>query len=179
MFNLQSWRSKWLLGVCIILAACTANSQPEPSKPSPAIGNTAQSKQELARAVLSEIGIAQQYDRYMGNIVDMIVAPAPATYKPKFHAWMQGVLAREAGWKHAESNYLARLEATFSEAELKELLTLAKQPLMKKLMQAEVQAYTDAAPERRKRLDKVGDDYQAGRIQMPPEILKETEQPRK
>lgn len=177
MFNLQSWRSKWLLGVCIILAACTANSQPKPPQQDPAIGNTAQSKQELARAVLSEIGIAQRYDRDLGNIVDIIVAPA--TYKPKFHAWMQGVLAREAGWKHAESNYLARLEATFSEAELKELLTLAKQPLMKKLMQAEVQAYADAAPERRKRLDKVGDDYQSGRIQMPPEILKETEQPRK
>ncbi len=177
MFNLQSWRSKWLLGVCTILAACTANSQPDPSKPSPAIGNVVQSKQELARAVLSEIGIAQQYDRYLGNIVDITVAPA--NYKPKFHTWMQGVLAREAGWKHAESKYLTRLEATFSEAELQELLTLAKQPLMKKLMQAEVQAYGDAAPERRKRLDKVWNDYNSGRIQMPPEILKETEQPRR
>ena len=177
MFNRQSWRSKWLLGVCTILAACTANSQPDPSQQSPAIGNTAQSKQELARAVLSEIGIAQHYDLYLGSIVD-IVAP-PTTNKPKFHEWLQGVLAREAGWSHAESSYPARLESTFSEAELKELLTLAKRPVMKKLLQAEVQAYADAAPKRRKRLDKVWNDYNSGRIQMPPEVMKEAEQPRK
>ncbi|PZV16680.1 MAG: DUF2059 domain-containing protein [Leptolyngbya sp.] len=177
MFNLQAWCSKGLLGALIILAACTANSQPEPYQPSSVIRKTAQSKPELARAVLSEIGTAQHYDQYLGNIVDF--AFAPATYKPKFHAWLQGVLAREAGWKHAESNYIARLEATFSEAELKELLTLSKQPLVKKLLQAEVQAYADAAPERRKRLDKVWNDYNSSRIPMPPEVMKETEQPRK
>jgi hypothetical protein len=177
MLNLQSWRSKWLPGICIILAACTANSQPKPSEQSPAIGNVAQSKQELAQAVLSEIGIAQRYDQNLGNIVDIVVPSA--TNKPKFHAWMQGVLAREAGWKHAESSYLARLEATFSEAELKELLTLAKQPLMKKLLQAEIQAYAAAGPDRRKRLEKVWNDYNSGQIQIPPEILKEIEQPRK
>lgn len=177
MFNLQSWRSKWLPVFCIVLAACTANSQPEPSKLSPSTGNLVQSKPELARAVLSEIGIAQRYDRYLGNIIDMVVTPA--TNKPKFHAWLQGVLAREAGWAYAESKYLARLESMFSEAELQELLTLSKQPVMKKLMQAEVQAYTDASPERRKLLQKVWDNYNSGQIQIPPEILKETEQPRK
>ncbi|MEX0271904.1 DUF2059 domain-containing protein [Leptolyngbyaceae cyanobacterium UHCC 1019] len=176
MFNLQSWRSRWLLVVCIGLAACTANSQPEPFQQSSAIGNTVQSKSELARAVLSEIGIAQHYDLYLGNSVDITVAPFT---RPKFHAWLQGILAQQAGWKYAESKYIVRLEATFSEAELKELLTLAKQPVMKKLLQAEVQAYVDAAPERRKLLQKVWNDYNSGRIQMPPEVLKEAEQPRK
>ncbi|MBM0743219.1 DUF2059 domain-containing protein [Phormidium sp. CLA17] len=178
MCKLQTWRSKWLPIVCIIFVACTANSQPDPSQRGRSeIGTTAQPKQELAQAVLSEIGIAQHYDRYLGNSVDIVVAPA--TNRPKFHAWLQGVLAREAGWSHAKSSYLARLEATFSEAELKELLTLSKQPLMKKLMQTEVQAYVDASPERRKRLQKVWDDYNSGRIQIPPEVAKEAEQPRK
>lgn len=168
MVKIEQLFSKFLLAFCIFLAACSANSQPEPSKEVQSeIVNTAESKQKLAKYVLSEIGIAEQYDLYLGNIVEAV---SPST-NPKFNTWLQGVFVREAGWKHVESKYIAVLEANFSEAELKQLLTLSKQPVMKKLRQAEVQAYTDASEERRKLLEKVWYDYNSGKINIPPEVL--------
>jgi hypothetical protein len=147
--------SKVLLVSCLLLVGCTAN----PTK----------SKQELAKELLAEIGIAQKYDMHFASIIDMAVAPAS---KPKFDAWLQGVLVQGAGWKHAEAKYIARLEADFSEAELQELLNLSKQPLMKKLLQSEVLAYGDVGKERRKLLFQVWDDYNSGKIEAPKDILR-------
>jgi hypothetical protein len=67
---------------------------------------------------------------------------------------------------------LPRLEADFSETELQELLNLSKQPLMKKLLKAEVQAYSEVGKERRKLLFQIWDDYNSGKIEAPKDILK-------
>jgi hypothetical protein len=85
---------------------------------------------------------------------------------------MQSVLVREAGWAKIEDKYIARLETSFSESELKELLNLSERPLVKKLLQDEIQAYTDVSEERRKLLFKVWDDYNSGIINPPSELLK-------
>jgi hypothetical protein len=147
--------SNLLLVSCLFLVGCTATP--------------AKSKQELAREILTEIGIAQKYDMHFASIIDMTVAPA---FKPKFDAWLQGILVQGAGWKHVEAQYIARLEADFSEAEPQELLNLSKQPLMKKLLQAEVGAYADVGKERRKLLFQIWDDYNSGKIEAPKDILK-------
>ncbi|MFB2978630.1 hypothetical protein [Microseira sp. BLCC-F43] len=85
-------------------------------------------------------------------------------------AWMQSLLEREAGWKYVEAKYISQLEANFSETELKELLDLAKHPLMKKLLQSEIQAYTNTTGERRELLFKVWDGYNRGAFPLPPDV---------
>ncbi len=147
--------SKLLLVSCLFLVGCTTNAP--------------KSKQELAREILAEIGIAQKYDLHFANAIDLGVG---SSSNPKFDAWLHGMLVRGAGWKYAEAKYIARLETDFSEAELQELLNLSKQPLTKKLLQAEVQAYADTGKERRKLFTQFWDDYNSGKIQAPKEILK-------
>jgi hypothetical protein len=169
------WLPKVLLASCFSLAACTASSQQvtqvEASKEARSeVVAATKSKQELAREVLAEIGIAQRYDLHFMGIADMSVGPL--TSKSKFYAWLHQLMVQGAGWKHAEAKYIARLESDFSEAELQELLSLAKQPLLKKLLKAEFQAYEEVTPERRKLLLQVWDDYNSGKINVPPDILK-------
>jgi hypothetical protein len=127
-----------------------------------------QSKQALAKAVLLEIGTAQQYDQFFWHSVDIAVVKP----RPVFAEWLQQLFAKRAGWAYAEDEYVAQLTANFSEAELQELLTLAKRPLIKKLLRAEMQAYQDASPERRQLLYEIWDDYNSGKVDVPPEVLR-------
>jgi hypothetical protein len=148
---------KVLLTSYFFLVACTANSQQiersEASKEARSeIVATAKSKQELAREVLAEMGIAQRYDLHFIGIVDIVDMAVGPTSKPKFQAWLHQVIVQGAGWKRTEAKYIARLESDFTEAELQELANLAKQPLFKKLLKAEFQAYEDVTPDRRKLL---------------------------
>jgi hypothetical protein len=162
--------SRLLLFFCIFVTGCTANSQQKLSeKAQSKVEITAESKKKLAKEVLSEIEIAKQYDLYLNNSIDITISASRKN--EKLRKWLQSVLAKEAGWKHIENQYITQLEANFSEAELTELLNQSKQPLMKKLLQAEIQAYTNASEERRKLLDKVWNDYNSGIITPPPEVL--------
>jgi hypothetical protein len=171
MFKFELYFSRLLLVFCIFVTACAANSQQKISeKVQLKVKNTAESKKILAREVLSEIGVAKQYDIYLNNSIDITI-PA-STNNDKLRKWLQSVLAREAGWKHIEDKYIMQLEANFSEAELTELLNQSKQPLMKKLLQSEIQAYDNASKERRILLDKVWNNYNSGKITPPPEVLR-------
>jgi hypothetical protein len=169
MLKIKKLYLKLTLVSFVLLNACVANSQQglstkvnseTPSKP--------QSKHELAKEVLTSTGIAEKYNLYLGNSLDISLSST----KPKFRQWMQSVLLREAGWAKIEDKYIARLETSFSESELKELLNLSERPLVKKLLQDEIQAYTDVSEERRKLLFKVWDDYNSGIINPPSELLK-------
>jgi hypothetical protein len=160
-----------LLIVFVLFTGCVANSQQAISITTKvAEVKSPPSKQALARAVLAEAGMANQYDLYLGNSLDLAV-PSETAKNAKFMAWMQNLLVQEAGWNYVESQYIGQLEANFSEQELKDLLNFAKQPLLQKLLQAEMQAYTDTAEERRKLLSKLWDDYNSGRFNPPPEVL--------
>ncbi|HAX80269.1 MAG TPA: DUF2059 domain-containing protein [Cyanobacteria bacterium UBA11372] len=170
MAKLKSFFLNILLVFCILVAGYVNNNQQAFSKQvyaETAVTSTA--KQELAKAVLLEAGIANNYNRYLGNILDFGFSPETAK-NTKFMAWMQGLLEQEAGWKYVEAQYVEQLEANFSETELKELLDLAKQPLMKKLLQSEIQAYTNTAEERRELLFKVWDGYNRGTFPLPPDV---------
>lgn len=168
MVKIKSQVLTLLLVFFFFLIGCVTNAQQAPSvEVSPKMTTTIQSKQELARAVLSEAKIAEQYDVYLGNVTDMAFAPEMAK-DTKFSAWMQALLVREAGWKYIEAKYVAKLEASFSETELRKLLDLAKQPLMKKLLQTEIEAYSDAGEERRRLLSRLLDNYNSGRFAPPP-----------
>ncbi|UBF27905.1 DUF2059 domain-containing protein [Kovacikia minuta CCNUW1] len=153
-----------------MLTTCAATSQQKTSKEvSENPVTKIQSRRELAREVLRETGISQKYNLYLGNSVDLGLPFS--TRNSKYREWLQAVLAREAGWAKIEDKYIARLEADFSESELKELLNLSRQPLMKRLLQNEMQAYVDSSEERRKLLSQVWDDYNSGKINPPPEVM--------
>ncbi len=79
------------------------------------------------------------------------------------------MFVREIGWKHFKDAYVARLEADFSEDELKELLALSKRPVMKKLLQSEVKAYMDTSKQRFKMGFELWDNYNNGTINLPPD----------
>ncbi|MBW4619638.1 MAG: DUF2059 domain-containing protein [Cyanosarcina radialis HA8281-LM2] len=159
-----------LLTLCILLASCAVDPQQETS---PEVGLetvvTSQSKKELAREVLLEIGIAKRYNLYLSNSIDLGLADTSS--HAKLREWLHEIMVREAGWAKIEEQYVARLEADFSESELQELLKLAKQPVMKKLLQNEIQSYSDSSKARQKLLFQVWDDYSSGRINPPKEVL--------
>ena len=131
-------------------------------------------KNKLVRELLIELEIGKQYDLFFWNSVDIATGYGERT---KFSAWLQKTLAQVAGWKYVELKYAARLEADFSEAELKELLELAKRPLIKKLLQSEIQAYEETGGIRARLLYKAWDDYNSSKIDIPQDLFKS--QPRK
>ena len=159
----------WLIA-CVSFASFTVIASAETSQDSPtSITVPLKSKKQLAREVLVELGIGKQYDLYFWNSVDISIVNGSRT---KFSAWLQKTLARVAGWKYVESQYVARLEANFSEMELQELLDLAKRPLMKKLLRAEIQAYEETGEKRARLLWQAWDDYNSGKINVPSNILR-------
>lgn len=171
----------FLLILGLTLAGCLANFQPalsakvpleqaSPIPSQPASPKPAQAKQELARAILSEAKIGKQYNLHLGVGIDMALSPETLK-KTKFVAWLESLVVREAGWNYAENLYAAQLSANFSEAELKELLSLVKQPLLKKLVQTEMKSYVAASGERRRLLSKLWDNYNNGLFVPPPDAI--------
>jgi hypothetical protein len=145
--------------------ANTENSQQAPES----VPTSVKSKKQLAKEVIKELGIGRQYDLYFWNSVDIIQGTAT---RNKFSNWLQKLLARVAGWKYVEADYVSVLETKFSEAELQELLELAKRPLMKKLLRAEIQAYEQTGDKRSQLLWKAWEDYNSGRIYVPNNLWK-------
>ena len=136
---------------------------------SPSSNTTAtKSKKQLTQEVLVELGIGEKYDLHLKSVVDMAIG---ANSKPQFRTWLHSTLTKFTGWKYVEFEYGARLEANFSETELKELLELAKLPLMKKLLRAEIQAYADTSDKRLKLFQKFWEDYNSGLINEPKNLF--------
>jgi hypothetical protein len=157
-----------LLVVCFtFLTVYVANSQQlllveEQSKTS----TTETSKYKLASEVLLEIGIAKRYDMHFDHLMGTLIGKGDDF---QLFARFRKMFAREIGWIHFKDAYAARLEANFSEDELKEILKLSNQPLMKKLLQSEVKAYTDTSQERFKIGFELWDNYNTGKIDLPPD----------
>jgi hypothetical protein len=161
----------FLFVFCILLIGCVSNAQQVSSEVIHSeLATTAQSKQALVTAVLSEVGLPRRYNTYLGNSID--IAVSPETFKKdKFIAWMQALFVKEAGWSHVEAQYVDQLKANFSEAELKELLALAKRPLVKKLIQTELAAYSKTTEKRRRLLFELWNNYNTGEFTPPPDAL--------
>jgi Ca2+-binding EF-hand superfamily protein len=157
-----------LLVVCFtFFTGCVANSQQLPldkNQSQTSVGAT--SKYELASELLSEVGIAERYDMHFDHLLGILVGKGDDF---KLYARFRKMFAREIGWKHFKDAYAARLEADFSEDELKELFNLSKQPVMKKLLQSEVQAYMDTSKQRFKMGFELWNNYNDGKISLPPE----------
>lgn len=145
--------------------ANTENSQQAPES----VPTSVKSKKQLAKEVIAELGIARQYDLYFWNSVDIVQG---AGTRNKLSKWLQKLLARVAGWKYVEADYVSVLESNFSESELQELLELAKRPLMKKLLRSEIQAYEQTGNKRSQLLWKAWDDYNSGKIYVPNDLWK-------
>ncbi|MBD2175982.1 hypothetical protein H6F42_03485 [Pseudanabaena sp. FACHB-1998] len=165
--------SKFLFIACISIFSYsptfTAIANAENSQQSPTSTVSIKSKKQLARELLVELGIGKQYDLSFWNMVDFAYGTGTRT---KFSEWLQQMLAQSAGWKYVEPQYVASLEANFSEMELMELLDLAKRPLMKKLVRSQIQAYEETGEKRARLIFKVWEDYNSGKINIPPNLLK-------
>jgi hypothetical protein len=170
MFNGKIQLSKLfglLLVFCLALFAVhAASSQPLPSvkSPSKTLDRVA-TKTQLAAEVLSEIGIATRYDLHFGHLTGMLISKENDA---KLDRRFQQMFAREMGWKYFKDAYAARLAADLSADELTQLRILAKQPVMKKLLQSEFKAYTDTSARRLKMGFKLWDNYNSGNIDLPP-----------
>lgn len=141
------------------------NSQQLPSGEAQSITSTREtSKYKLASELLLEIGIAKRYDMHFDHLLGAFYGKGDDF---KLYERFRKMFVREIGWQHYKDTYIARLEADFSEDELKELLNLSKQPVMKKLLQSEVKAYMDTSKQRFKRGFEMWDDYNSGKIDLP------------
>lgn len=155
-------------GFCLVLAI--AHLQPavaiEPVSTEPISAETAQSmsKRQLATAILQELGVAKRYDLYVGNAVDLATAP---TQSQRFVDWLTSMMAERGGWKTVSLKYSRRLEDSFSEAELQELLALAQNPTLRKFLQAEIDSYLATRLDRRLFFSRVWEDYNNGLIPLP------------
>lgn len=124
-------------------------------------------KSKLASELLAESGIAKRYDMHFDHLMGTLIVK---DNESKLYAMFRKMFVREIGWKHFKDAYAARLAADLSEDELKELLKLSKQPVMKKLLQSEVKAYTkDTSKQRFKIGFKLWDEYNNGKINLPSE----------
>jgi hypothetical protein len=169
MFKVKLQFSKFLallLVVCLtFFTVYVGNSQQLPlneDKFKTSVGET--SKYKLASEVLSEIGIAKRYDMHFDHLMGMLIGKGDDF---QLYARFRKMFAQEIGWKHFKDAYTARLEADFSEDELKELLKLSKQPLMRKLLQSEVKTYIDTSKQRFKMGFELWNSYNDGKINLP------------
>jgi hypothetical protein len=124
------------------------------------------SKYKLASEILPEIGIAKRYDMHFDHMLGTLLSTGDDF---KLYARFRKMFVREIGWKYFKDAYAARLKADFSEDELKELLKLSKQPVMKKLLQSEAKVYMDTSKQRFKMGAEFWNNYNNGKIDLPPD----------
>ncbi len=127
------------------------------------VGETFQ--HELASEVLTEIGIAERYDLHFDHLIGVLIGKGDDF---ELYARFRKMFVREIGWKYFKDAYVARLEADFSEDELKELLNLSKKPVIKKLLQSEIKAYMDTSNQRFKMGFELWKNYNNGTVSLPP-----------
>jgi hypothetical protein len=169
MNNIKLYFTQFLAALCVVLL-CTgltvsiAHSLPpiNPEIKGELLARSG-SKQELAQTVLVNIGIAQQYDLYFDHAVGILVASNDA----KFKSGLRAMMAREAGWKKTQNDYVTQLTADFSIGELQELLRLSKRPLLQRLLRSEIQVYNQTSPKRHQLLNEVWTNYNEGKITLP------------
>jgi Uncharacterized protein conserved in bacteria (DUF2059) len=125
--------------------------------------NRETSKYKLASEVLPEIGIAKRYDLHFDHLMGTLIGKRENSEYARFRK----MFVREIGWKYFKDAYAARLEADFSVDELKELLKLSKQPVMKKLLQSETKVYMDTSKQRFKIGFQLWENYNEGKINLP------------
>ncbi|BAZ36628.1 hypothetical protein NIES4101_25470 (plasmid) [Calothrix sp. NIES-4101] len=171
MFKVKSQFSKFLgllLIVCFtFFTVYVANSQQLPLVEYQSKTSARETtKYKLATEVLLEIGIAQRYDMHFDHLMGTLIGKGDDF---KLYTRFRKMFAREIGWRHFKDAYAARMEADFSEDELKKLLNLSKQPVMKKLLQSEVKAYMDTSKQRFKMGFDLWDNYNNGKINLPPD----------
>jgi Uncharacterized protein conserved in bacteria (DUF2059) len=121
-------------------------------------------KYKLASELLPQIGIAKRYDMHFDQLIGTLIGRGDDF---KLYGRFRKMFVREIGWKYFKDAYATRLETDFSEDELKELLTLSKQPVMKKLLQSEIKAYMDTSKQRFKMGFELWDNYNNGKISLP------------
>ncbi|XHX77189.1 MAG: DUF2059 domain-containing protein [Stenomitos frigidus ULC029] len=157
-----------LLVVCFtFFTVYVAHSQQLPLSEDQSKGSAGEtSKYKLASEVLPAIGIAKRYDMHFDHLMGTLIGKGDDF---KLYARFKTMFVREIGWEHFRDAYVARLEADFSEDELKDLLNLSKQPVMKKLLQSEVKAYMDTSRQRAKMGFELWNNYNSGKIDLPPE----------
>ena len=171
MFKVKLQFSKFLVLLLIVcFTFCTvyvANSQRLPLDENQSkVFARETSKYKLANEVLQEIGIAKRYDMHFDHLMGTLIGNGDNF---KVYARFRKMFTREIGWKQFKDAYAARLEADFSEDELKELLNLSNQTVMKKLLQSEVKAYMDTSKQRFKMGFELWDNYNNGKISLPPD----------
>jgi hypothetical protein len=174
-FKLLGFVLTSILASCLMLVGCGAYLSATPHA-TVANGASSTMPRSLAETVLSGLGVAQRYDLYLGNSVDISV-PVPNAKRDRFMAWLHQIMVQHAGWSTVQEQYVKALTAKFSPAELSELAAIAKQPVMQKLIQSESQTYTETADRRRKLLFQVWNDYNEAKFNPPPEVLEELNQP--
>jgi Uncharacterized protein conserved in bacteria (DUF2059) len=171
MFKLKLQFSKFL--VLFLVVVCftfftvdVANSQRLPLAEAQSKTSAREtSKYKLASEILPEIGIAKRYDLHFDHLMGTLLGQR----NDKDYARFRKMFVREIGWKNFKDAYAARLKADFSEDELKELLKLSKQPVMKKLLQSEAKVYMDTSKQRFKMGSEFWNNYNDGKINLPPD----------
>lgn len=105
----------------------------------PVIAADRASKRDLARAVLQELGVSARFDAYLTRGADQ--AAGGVIQNAKLHQWQQKLWVQELGWRTVEDAYIAHFETKFTDKELAELLALSKNPVVRKLLDEELNAF--------------------------------------
>ncbi|HEY9828648.1 MAG TPA: DUF2059 domain-containing protein [Stenomitos sp.] len=169
MFKVKFRFSK-LIGLLLVVffsffTVYVANSQQLSSTDIPSNVSPRQTiKNKLADDVLLESGIAQRYDMHFDHLIGTLIGKGDDL---KLYQRFRKMFTREIGWTHFKEAYAAKLASDFSEDELKELLSLSKQPLMQRLLKSEVNAYLDTSKKRYKMGYELWNNYNNEKISLP------------
>lgn len=171
MFNIRFRFPKFLVLLLVVCITCftayIANSQQLPLDENLSETSGRETyKFELASELLLEIGIAKRYDMHFDHLIGALIGNGNDF---ELYARFREMFVRETGWEHFKDAYVARLEADFSEDELEELLNLSRQPVIKRLLQSEVNAYMETSTQRFEMGFELWNNYNLGRISLPPD----------
>jgi hypothetical protein len=157
----------FMVAFCTFSFAQSANSEKiYLSQNQSKISTQETSKQKLARDILIQLGISKRYDLHFEHMIGALVG---SSFNSRLSSRFRKMSVQQAGWNYVEDFYIKRLEVDFSETELKELLNLSKNPLMKKLLQSEIKGYEESSKNRYKLTYKLWENYNSGKINLPSE----------
>ncbi len=127
-------------------------------------------KRDRAKAVLQELGISTRFDVYLTRGADQ--AAGGVIQNAKFHQWQQNLWIRELGWRTVEDAYVVHFETKFTDKELIELHDLAKNPVIRKLLDEELNAFRATFVARNKTFEAFWQKLNSFEFEPPADVLK-------
>jgi hypothetical protein len=108
-------------------------------------------KGPLVESLIEKLDLPRRYDESIASKAAQASGPQS---DPKTSKWMHDLWIRELGWQKAKDSFIRHYAERFTESELRELLRLLDNPLVKRLLLSEADVLEATSQERAERFSK-------------------------